>query len=102
MAEKTGDAMHRLRLRGQRISGLPPYGWRFLAGATLATVPVEQRTLARIRALHDRGLGVKRIIRALTKAGAMARSGRPFQRSTVRGILAWLAAIESEPASAAM
>ena len=102
VAEKTTDAMHRLRLRGQRISGLPPYGWHFLPGATLAPVPAEQRTLARIRALRGRGLGVKRIIRALTEAGVLARSGQPFQRSTVRGILARLAVVESESTTAAM
>jgi DNA invertase Pin-like site-specific DNA recombinase len=100
VAEKTADAMHRLRLRGQRISGLPPYGWRFFAGGTLAPVPAEQQTLVRIRALRGRGLGVKRIIRALTEAGVMARSGQPFQRSTVRGILARLEVMESESARA--
>lgn len=102
IAEKTTDAMHRLRLRGQRISGLPPFGWQFVGGATLAPVPAEQRILARIRALRDRGLGVKRIIRALTEAGVLARSGQPFQRSTVRGILARLDAVESPSATAAI
>jgi DNA invertase Pin-like site-specific DNA recombinase len=88
IAEKTADAMHRLRLSGRRISGLAPYGWRFDDTGRVVSVHTEQRVLARIAALRARGLGIKRIIAALTAAKVMARSDRPFQRSTVRGILA--------------
>ncbi len=83
VAEKTRDALARLRANGKRVSGHLPYGYRLLAEARLAPDAGEQATLRRIGALHAAGLSLRGISRALAADGAMARNGRPFAARTL-------------------
>lgn len=86
-AERTRQAMDELRRRGRRISGKPPYGFRF-DGDRVVEVPAEQALLERMRALRDEGLGAKAIANRLSEAGdTKPRTGRPWFHRTVRDVL---------------
>lgn len=56
IAEKTRDALARLRAQGRRISRWAPYGFRLAPGGRVVVDPREQAVLAQIAALHAGGL----------------------------------------------
>ncbi len=87
VAERTRLALAELRRQGRRTSRFPPFGFEHRNGRRVR-VPTEQRLLRRILALRAKGLGSKRIARALNRAGRInPRTGRPWNYGTVAAIL---------------
>ena len=86
-AERTKSAMAELRRQGRRISGKPPFGFRFEDGR-VEKEPCEQEILRRIRALRDEGKGCYAVASALNREGTPnPRTGRDWFYGTVRSIL---------------
>jgi len=87
-AERTKVALAEIRRQGRRVSGRPPYGFRFEAGRLVA-VPEEAELLDRLLALHAEGLGAKAICTRLAAAGiGNPRTGGPWRHGTVRDVIA--------------
>lgn len=85
--ERTRVALAELRRQGRRISGRPPFGFRFEKGRVVE-VEEEQRVLARMRRLAGKGAGSYRIASVLNAEGiANPRTGAPWFWGTVRAIL---------------
>jgi DNA invertase Pin-like site-specific DNA recombinase len=86
-AERTRDALAEMRRRGRRVSGRPPFGFRF-EGDGLEAVPEEQEILGRMMRLRSRGNGARRIAAKLNRDGTLnPRTGRPWNYGTVAAIL---------------
>ena len=76
-----------LRRRGKRISGRPPFGYRF-EGDEVVEEPVELELRARILELRGQGLGSKKIAARLNEESAgNPRTGRAWHYGTVAAIL---------------
>ena len=90
LSDDQAEWLERVLDMGQRRNNLA-YGWRTTPQGTSGPpipVPDEQRTLRIIRQLHGLGYGERKITTQLNKLGLRPRkSGRPWYRSTVRGIL---------------
>ena len=90
VAERTREAMAELRRQGRRISGRPPYGYRFDDGK-LVEVPEEQHLVRRLKRLKAQGLGSKAIATRLNERGLVnPRTQRPWFHGTLRDIVARL------------
>ena len=88
VAERTRIALAELRRQGRRISGSPPFGYRF-DGSRVVPVDSEQRVLKRILALAADGSGSWKVTRVLNAdGGTNPRTGRVWAEGTVRSILA--------------
>jgi len=88
IGERTRTALAELRRQGRRISGSPPFGYRFDDGRVVRD-DAEQRVLRRILALAAEGRGSWKVTQLLNAdAGANPRTGRPWAEGTVRSILA--------------
>ena len=86
-AERTRVAMAELRRQGRRISGTPPFGYRF-EGDYVAVVEAEQVLLKRMLGWQAEGFGPYKIARLLKEeTGDHPRTGRPWYWGTVRVIL---------------
>ena len=86
-AERTRGALAELRRQGKRISGKPPYGYRFEGDAVVA-VEEEQQVVERLMALRDEVKGARTIAKRLAAAGVLnSRTGRDWTPSTVASIL---------------
>jgi site-specific DNA recombinase len=85
--ERTRVALAELRRQGRRISGRPPFGFRFEDGRVIE-VEEEQRVLARMKRLAGRGAGSYRIATVLNAEGVRnPRTGLPWFWGTIRAIL---------------
>ena len=85
--ERTRVALAELRRQGRRVSGRPPFGFRF-EGGRVVEVEAEQRILTRMRRLSGRGAGSYRIASVLNSEGIPnPRTGAPWFWGTVRVIL---------------
>ncbi len=82
-AERVRSAMAHLRRKGKKISGRPPFGFRF-EGSDLVEVGEEQEVLGRIQDLAGAGHGATEIARRL---GRHPRTGRRWRRQTVAKVL---------------
>jgi len=88
ISERTKSAMAELRRRGRRISGSPPFGFRF-DGDQVVAAPAEQRVLQRLLALHAEGCGSWKVTQILNRESRNnPRTGRKWAEGTVRSILA--------------
>ena len=88
ISERTKTAMAELRRRGRRISGSPPFGYRFDRDQVVAA-PAEQRVLKRLLALHAEGYGSWKVTQILNRESRNnPRTGRKWSEGTVRSILA--------------
>jgi DNA invertase Pin-like site-specific DNA recombinase len=86
-ADRTRVALAELRRQGRRVSGRPPFGFRFERGRVVE-VAEEQRVLARMRGLSEEGAGCWRVASVLNTEGTgNPRTGRPWFFGTVRAIL---------------
>jgi site-specific DNA recombinase len=83
IAEKTRDAMARLRAKGRRTSRWPPFGYAHQPDGRLVEIPGEQDILRRIDALRASGLSLRGLSGALAAEGIMARNSRPFAAQTL-------------------
>jgi len=85
--ERTRVALAELRRQGRRVSGRPPFGFRFEEGRVVE-VREEQRVLARMKRLAGRGAGSYRIASVLNADGVPnPRTGAAWFWGTVRAIL---------------
>lgn len=101
LSARTKEAMVQIAREGRARSKRTPIGWRTADGETevqrgdrrpLVEHPDEQRVLHRIQRLRRRGLGARRIARALNEAGLVhPRSGQPWDPRRVHELLATLA-----------
>ena len=85
--ERTRVALAELRRQGRRVSGRPPFGFRF-DGGRVVEVEEEQRILGRMKRLAGRGAGSYRIASVLNAERVPnPRTGRAWFWGTVRVIL---------------
>ena len=86
-AERTRYALAELRRRGKRVSGRPPFGYRF-DGDNVVEESGEQKLLSRILELRGEGLGARRIARRLNDAGIKnPRTRRWWTHGTIGDLL---------------
>ncbi len=86
-AERTRVAMAELRRQGRRVSGKPPWGYRFDCGRVVADTD-EQVILTRMLVLRAEGLGAKRIAAALNEAGGTnPRTNRAWTHGAIQAVL---------------
>ncbi len=83
VGERTRAALAELRQQGRRISGKPPWGYRFQDGDLVPDTD-ERAVVERMTALRGTGAGYKRIAAAL---GVNLRTGRPWTHTAVRSVL---------------
>jgi DNA invertase Pin-like site-specific DNA recombinase len=88
IAEKTRDALARLRANGRRVSRWAPYGFRLAAGGRLVPHSRERAALAKITTLQASGLSLRRLSSALAGKGILARNKRPFTSKVLATLLA--------------
>lgn len=88
-AERTAAALDAKRKQGKRYSGKAPYGFGFTECGTMQEVIEEQRTLDAVESLLQssgrpslRGIG-----RLLATSDMLNRDGRPFNASSVVGLI---------------
>lgn len=90
IVERTRDALRHKRDLGQRI-GRVPYGSALADdGRTLIPDDAERVVIGMIRDMRDSGWGARAIARDLDARGIPSRTGRPWQASSIRSILARL------------
>lgn len=79
---RTRKALAVKRAKGQAIGGNPPWGYR-TEGDRWVPDEREQRVLALVLQLRDKGATFASIVQTLTLAGFTTRNGRPFSRPGV-------------------
>ncbi|MCC6651538.1 MAG: recombinase family protein [Candidatus Eisenbacteria bacterium] len=83
IATRTKAAMTVKRARGEN-TGTPPYGWRVGDDRkTLVPDEHEQRVLAAVRGLRERGLSFRGVVAQSTRLGLVGRTGRAFTLQAV-------------------
>jgi site-specific DNA recombinase len=88
IGERTRDALRHKRSKGQRISGRIPFGFRLAEdGVSLVEDSTEQAILREIDGLRASGLSLRKIAAALNREGVPTKEGKPWQHTTIRGIL---------------
>jgi DNA invertase Pin-like site-specific DNA recombinase len=88
IAARTRAALAAKRRRGERVSGLVPFGYRLGAdGRTLLPAEDEQRTIETIQLLRDGGESMRAIAGRLNGLGLRTRSGAPWRFEYVRRVL---------------
>ena len=88
ISTRTRAALAVKRDRGERVSGKPPFGYRFEGGMR---VPVEHELslLEQMQELQRQGLGALRIAGVLNAAGDLnPRTAKPWGRGSISSILA--------------
>lgn len=83
--ERTDEGRRAKLARGGAL-GAVPYGFRKVGkgrAAMLEMDEAEQGIIHRVRKQHSYGNGYQKIAEDLTKAGVMARNGKPFRRSQI-------------------
>jgi len=92
IAARTRAALAAKRRRGERISGIVPFGYRLSADRRrLEPDADEQRTVATIRSLREAGTSLRDIATELNRRGIRTRSGAPWRFEYVRRTLKQLA-----------
>lgn len=95
ISERTRAALQAKRARGERVSGPPPYGYRFEGvrvvegrevGGTLAPVEAEQRAIRLMRAWRAEGRSLRQIAADLQRAQVPSRGDR-WHATTVARVL---------------
>lgn len=90
IGDRTRAALAERARRGGRVSGRPPLGYRFEAGATVPE-PRETPFIDEVLRLRAAGVGARKMTLALEAIGPNPRTGRPWNCSTVAGILRTIA-----------
>lgn len=110
--ERTRDAMEHLARQNLPRSRFLPFGWRVRGSKAVTVAAGERRTLEahepeqavlrEMLALRRRGMGPRKIARALASSSAAAlnpRSGKPWTPSSVQKVLATHARLEAAKGS---
>ncbi len=96
ISERTQSALDLVAREGRARSGDVPYGWRTASGkvktvkgdrARIVKHPEEQRTLAKMLRMDEKGEGPQKIANALNKAGIRTRKGKSWYRQLVYELL---------------
>jgi site-specific DNA recombinase len=88
VSERTRSAVAYKRARGERVSGVVPYGSALGEdGRTLVPDPAELAAIGDVRRWHAGGWTLRRMAAELQARGLPTRSGRPWSFSSVRDIL---------------
>ena len=88
IAARTRAALAAKRRRGERTSGIMPFGFRLaIDGQRLDVEPAEQRVLGVIRARHADGQSLRAIAADLNQQGLRTRAGTPWRFEYVRNVL---------------
>jgi DNA invertase Pin-like site-specific DNA recombinase len=99
IAARTRAALAAKRRKGERVSGIVPFGYRLESdGRRLQVEPGEQATVARIRGLRASGASLRDIAARLNQEGLRTRSGSLWRFEYVRRTLKHVA--RNEPAVA--
>jgi site-specific DNA recombinase len=85
---RTKAALAAKRRKGERVSGIMPFGYRLAKNhRDLDVEPREQKTLARVRALRSAGHSLRDIARMLNDRGDRTRAGGEWRFEYVRNLL---------------
>lgn len=84
ISERTRMAMLHLQRQGRYTGGCRPTGWAVGAGGQLQALPDEQCLVARALELREKGMGYRRVAKALLEEGFVPRSGSRFHPEQVR------------------
>lgn len=88
IGERTSAALRHKSARGEFVGGEVRYGFRLGDLGKLVPVPEEQRVLDEARALKASGLSLRRVAATLAARGLVARSGKPFDATQIRRMVA--------------
>jgi DNA invertase Pin-like site-specific DNA recombinase len=88
ISARTRAALAAKRRRGERVSGIVPFGYRLAAnGRTLETHAPEAATLATIQRLRAEGRSLRAIAEELNAAGIPTRARTPWRFEYVRNLV---------------
>ena len=88
ISARTRAALAAKRRRGERVSGIVPFGYRLAAdGRTLEADADEAATLEAIRRLRAEGRSLRGVADALNAAGILTRARTPWRFEYVRNLL---------------
>jgi site-specific DNA recombinase len=88
IAARTRAALAAKRRRGERVSGIIPFGYRLGAdGRALEGDAGEQQTLATIRLLRASGTSLRAVAAELNRQGLLTRAGASWRFEYVRSLL---------------
>jgi DNA invertase Pin-like site-specific DNA recombinase len=87
IGQRTKVALRAKRQRGERFSGLAPFGYRFAAGGQLEPAADEQAILGLIRECRAAGFSLRTIAAELNRQGVTTRSGSAWQFEYIRSVL---------------
>lgn len=88
ISERTKGALGHLAAQGKRVSGHPPYGYRFGDAGELVEVEREQTIIAQAKAYRGSGMPLRAVSATLAESGLVTRGGRPFSASAVAEMVA--------------
>jgi DNA invertase Pin-like site-specific DNA recombinase len=95
---RTRAALAAKRRRGERISGIIPFGFQLAGdGRRLEPNLDEQPVLRAMRTLHGNGRSLRAIAAELNQNGALTRSGAPWRYEYVRNVLRAPVNVERAP-----
>lgn len=101
IAARIKSALAVKRSRGE-MTGAPRFGFRLADdGRRVEHDDNEQRVLARVRGLHEKGCSIRGICERLARDGVRGRAGRPLTRTAIHNIVRRFDADEPSPAPAA-
>src|SRR6185436_7180567 len=85
---RTRAALAAKRRRGERVSGIIPFGYRLADDQrTLLPHEDEQQTLVSIRKLREGGASLRTVADELNRSGVLTRSGSAWRFEYVRNLL---------------
>jgi DNA invertase Pin-like site-specific DNA recombinase len=88
ISARTRAALAAKRRRGERVSGIVPFGSRLSSdGRTLEANPEEAATLQTIRRLRAQGQSLRAVAETLNAAGVLTRAQKPWRFEYVRNLL---------------
>jgi DNA invertase Pin-like site-specific DNA recombinase len=88
IAARTRSALAAKRRKGERISGIIPFGYSLADDGTMLTPdPAEQETLMLIRTLRDDGVSLRALADILNQRGSQTRAGTAWRYEYVRNLL---------------
>lgn len=88
IGERTADALQVKRARGERFSGIIPFGYRLMDGRLVAAAD-EQAALDAVKQMTGSAWhSLRALSRMLDERGMRNRSGKPFSASSVRRMVA--------------
>lgn len=85
ISERVQSAMDHKKGKGERISGKPPYGYRFEDDKVVED-ETEQATIRKIKMLSDGGHSIRKISEALAAVNVFNREGKPFGVHAIHNI----------------